>query len=54
MDNFKAVKVTYDSAHNRISVKGEGLKIVLIITPSELGSVYFGNEGTGKILVSEK
>lgn len=53
MDLYKEVTVTYDGK-NRIEAKGEGIKIVLIISQSELTSVYMGSEGRAKIIVTEK
>lgn len=53
MDLYKDVLVTYDGK-NRIEAKGDGIKIVLIISKSELTSAYMGSEGKGKLIVSEK
>lgn len=53
MDLYKEVTVIYNG-NNRIEVKGDKLKIVLIISKSELASVYMGSEGKGKVIVTEK
>lgn len=53
MDLYEEVTVTYDGK-NRIEAKSDKIKIVLIISKSELTSVYMGSEGKGKIIVSEK
>lgn len=51
MELYKDVVVTYDG-QRRIVVKGEGIKIVLLIDMIELAAVYSGSEGKGKIIVT--